>query len=323
MRTIEQINEIKNGLCEIVERDLLAYKEVCDSKVLKIQDTNVSDALDTISDLLAGIYNIMLAPQVSGVGLPDFIVKVETRDSDVLKRIKLIVKSKLKSRVHYKNEISITIDENLIDDLGSSILKSVVELYYLEQANENIDILNYRLKEICEDNDIPFRFKFALTENSSTILSINNSMVTFGADLNRALNIASSGLFQCGNEYNDLISRYAYSELVNALKSCQTTTQLIKCNMQLIKDITGITTKKRANKLIRESYHRNAQYLDKVKQGIGYFEDTVIIDDEEVKVFALIEKDALGNYMVILNPFDTNTLFDVDVDVLSILGFNN
>ena len=46
-------------------------------------------------------------------------------------------------------------------------------------------------------------------------------------------------------------------------------------------------------------------------------------DDEEVKVFALIEKDALGNYMVILNPFDTNTLFDVDVDVLSILGFNN
>ena len=55
-------------------------------------------------------------------------------------------------------------------------------------------------------------------------------------------------------------------KLVASLKAVQTPVQLIKGNVALIKEVTGVSTKKRASKLIRGSYHRRAKFLTVLKQ---------------------------------------------------------
>ena len=190
-------------------------------------------------------------------------------------------------------------------------------MFHINEAMENIEALNAKVAGIIAENEIPYSFSFVVDANSSaTVLSVNDNEVVFNASITRAQDIASLAIFRDGSEYNNLIRQEATDNLVAALKSIQTPVQLIKGNVALIKEVTGVSTKKRASKLIRDSYHRQAKFLGKVKTGVGYFDETVKINGEDVEVFALVSKAEDGTIALVLSPFDVKTLYKVDYDVV-------
>lgn len=321
MRTRTEIYKIRDNIFTQIASGIDNYIEVNREKIdkfLSLQDVDTS--MQYVLDFLSVITAIVKAPTVDGVCLPLFITKIETTDKGTLKSFNLIVRSKIKAVVQYKRITSITVSENIIEDMTTAILDGLFTMYFQEMALQNIDSLNSKISQICKENGIPQRFKFTLSTDTSIIHYIDNDIVIFNADLDKALDITKESIFLCGDEYNDLICKETTERLVALLQTCEITPQLIKGNIPLIKDITNLTTKKRASKLIRETYHRNANALLNLKSGIGYFETTTKVDGLDTKIFALVEKTIDGEYKVILNPFDEITLFNVDFDVLKALG---
>lgn len=316
MKTSGQIVKIANGIYAEAVEGLNNLKEVKADAVASIVTKSVEDGIAVVKDIIASVETIVKAPRIDGVGLPEFLSRLSYSE-DSLDKVTITIRSKLKAAVKYSKTDDIVVDENIIDTIGKFYIDSLYELYYITVAQENVDALNEKIETIITENEIPYSFKFVIEpDNDVIVVSIDNKEVVFNASVSKAQSIADLAIFKSGDEYNDLVCAEATEKLVDSLKAVQTTTQLIKGGVGLIKDIIGVSTKKRANKLIRGSYHRQAKYLDKVKSGIGYYNETVKINGEEVEVFALVEKAENGELSVVLNPFDVKTLFNVDFDVL-------
>lgn len=209
------------------------------------------------------------------------------------------------------------LDDDFVINMGTAYLDSLFEMFYIELAMENVEELNDILAEITKENEIPYTIKFIIDHTAdSPIASITDDEVVFNAGISEALGLSSLGLLQSGDDYNDLVRTNATNELVAVLKAAQTTPQLIKSKVKVINALLDLPTRKKASKIIRETYHRQARYLNKVKKGVGYYLDKVKVNDEEIEVFSLVEKAEGGEMTVILKPFDTKTLYNVDIDVL-------
>ena len=305
----EKIDENVNSLIESKKADVNAI----------INNSSVKDAADKISELISSIDIAFSVYNDNIVSLPDHITRF-TYSEDSISSITVTVRSKLKAEVKYVKKTDINVDENLVANISSVFYDALFEMYYITEANENIKVLNEVIDDICKKNNINYSFGFSVTGDSSSIVSsITNDSVIFSASVSKALDISSLPICQSGNEYNDYVHDEAIKELVDTLKTIQTTVQLIKSNVGIIKDITGVSTKKHASKIIRGAYHKNARYISKQKAGLAYFNEKVDINGEEVDVFAIVEKDANGAINVVLDPFDTKTLFNVDFDVKNAL----
>lgn len=316
MKTNQEIKAIANGLYAETTEGFARLAEVKKDAVGKMLKKKGADRADDIMAIVTDIEAVLAGARCENVGLPKFLAKV-TYDGDTLETINLNVRTKLKSAFHYRKDAVIAVDKNIIENLSKVYTDALFEMYYIEAAIENVEALNAKVAEIIEQAGVPYTFKFAVdNETSAMVLSINDSEVVFNANVACAHDIANLGIFKSGDEYDNLVCAATTEKLITALKAAQTPVQLIKGNVQLIKDVTGVSTKKRASKLIRGSYHRQAKFLSGVKAGIGYFDETVKIGGEDVDVFALVSKSEDGNLSVVLSPFDTKTLFGVKFDVL-------
>lgn len=316
MKTNGQITKIANGTYKEAVEGLNNLIEVKKTAVKGIEKMSVDEGIALISGIVADVEAIVKAPRVDGFGLPEFLSKIQYTDGS-LDTITISIRSKLKSAVKFSKSYDINVDKDIVENIGKAYLGALVELFYIEVAQENAEDLNEKIAEICAANEIPFTFSFAVVPDSDAIvLAVDNNSVQFNAKVASAHEIANLGIFQSGDSYYELVCKESTEKLINDLKAVQTTPQLIKSNIELIKDVTGVSTKKRASKLIRGSYHRQAKFLGGVKAGIGYFDETVKIGKEEVEVFALVEKAENGDLSVVLNPFDVKTLLNVDFDVI-------
>lgn len=316
MRSNSEIKKIASGIYAEAASGLNNLIKVKAPIVATLKGVDIDEGLKTVGGLIDSIEAIIKAPMVDGVSLPAFLSKC-TASGDTLTEVTVRISSKLKATTKFKRTIDIAVDEDLIENIARFYIDCLLDMYYIEQAEENIAELNAKVAEICAENEIPYTFEFKCdVSTDAVILYIDNEKVVFNASISRAHEISGLGLFQSGDEYNDLIAREATESLVKSLKAVQTTPQLIKGKVDIITECTGVSTKKRASKLIRGSYHRKAQYLGQVKAGVGYFNETVDVNGEQVEIFALVEKSADGELKVVLNPFDIKTLFTVDYDVI-------
>ena len=316
MRTNKEIVTIADGIYAEATKGLSNLAEVKKNIVASIGEKSVEDGVAILQGLVADIEAVLKAPRTEGVGLPAYLAKMVYEDGK-LDKVTISVRTKLKSDYKYRKDTVVAVDEDFITNAGKAYIDALYDMFYIEQAIENVNELNEKIAEIIAENEIPYSFKFAVNADvDAIVLSIDNNEVVFNANIARAHEIASLGIFKSGDEYNDLICAEATEKLVASLKAVQTPVQLIKGNVALIKEVTGVSTKKRASKLIRGSYHRQAKFLNGVKAGIGYFEETVKIGGEDVEVFALVSKAEDGELAVVLNPFDVKTLYNVDYDVL-------
>lgn len=317
MKSNSVITKIAEGIYAEATTGLENLKKVNEARVASIQGKSVDEGLAIISDIVADIESVLKAPRVEGTGLPAYLSKIVAKETD-LDTVTVSVRTKLKADYKYRKDTVVAVDADFITNAGKAYLDALYEMFYIEQAMENVTELNAKVAEIIAENEIGYGFEFAVdTDTDAMVLAIDNNKVVFNASVSRAHAISTLGIFQGGDEYSNLVCKEATENLVAALKSVQTPVQLIKANVGLIKEVTGVSTKKRASKLIRGSYHRQAKFLNGVKEGVGYFEETVKINGEDVEVFALVQKAEDGTLSVVLNPFNMKDLFNVEYDVLA------
>ena len=322
MRTKTEIYDIRAKLFKEIGVCVDTYAENNAAKVKQLQNnTSVEEGLDILAELLGGLESIIKAPVVNDISMPAFIAKIETTDEGKLVQFTMNIRSKIKAVVKCKKSREFKVKESIIVDMALFMLEVLFDMYLNERALENITGLNARIAQICTEANIPQRVWFTLSEEPVVIHKITDTEIVFNANRDKAIDIQHNSIFLAGDSYNDVLRREASDKFVSLLKTCETTPQILKGNIDLIKDVTGLVTKKRANKLIRETYHRNINALLNLKDGIGYYEDVVSIDGVDTKVFALVEKNAEnGEYSVVLSPFDEVSLFTVDYDVLKAVG---
>lgn len=316
MRTNGQITRIANDIFANSQEGLNKLIETKKAAVKSLKKADIAQGVAIIQDIVGAVDTVLKGAYSEGVSLPQHLTKLAYSE-DKLDVVTISVRSRLKAATKYRKDTEITVNDDIVASIGKAVTDALYEMYYIEQANENIAELNAKIEEICTANEIPFSFGFAIdNESNAYVLSIDNNKVIFNASVSAAHSISELGIFKSGDEYNDLVAKEATEKLVASLKAVQTTTQIIKADIAIIKTVTGVSTKKRASKLIRESYHRNSRYLDRFKEGIAYFDETVKVGKEEVEVFSLINKAADGTITVVLDPFNVKDNFKVDFDVV-------
>lgn len=317
MRTHKEITTIAEGIYAEVTEGLSSLTEVKKSNVAAMLEKSGDEKIADIVALVSDIEAVLKAPRVDGVGLPVYLSKVTYEDGN-LNAVTITVRTKLKSSYRYRKDTTVAVDKDFIANVGNAYVTALYDMFYIEEASANIEALNEKVAEIVASAEIPYGFKFAVdTETDAMVLSINDSEVVFNANIARAHDISNLGIFKSGDEYDNIVCQATTEKIITALKAAQTPVQLIKANVPLIKDVTGVSTKKRASKLIRGSYHRQAKYLNGVKSGVGYYDETVNIEGEDVDVFALVAKAEDGEISLVLSPFDVKTLYNVNFDVVA------
>ena len=321
MKTRTQIKTIADGIYAEAVANINKFLEVRATEIDSLKGKSVSEQASIVANIVLGVEAQVVAPMVNGVSLPAHLTNISVADNGTdATEVIISSRSKLKAVTKYRKDTVVAVDSNFIKNAGSAIIDALFELFYIEVANENIEALNAKVEGICKDNEIPYTFAFALEpDNSAMVLSISDEKIVFNASNSAALDIPKMPLFAGGDEYYDLIGKEAEKSLIDSLKVTQTTTQLIKAKISVIDTITDVATKKRAVKLIRQAYHRQAKNLDSVKAGIGYFNEEVTIAGNPVEIFALVEKAEDGSKKVILKPFDVKTNLVVDYDVIAAL----
>lgn len=311
--------DIKRIAASIYNQGLESVKGIAElrsARVEAMKTMQVDEALSAGSELMSQVEAVIDNASEDGVFLPKYLSRLVAREG-ADDRLVVTIRSKLNAAYKYRKDTEVMLDEDFVINMGTAYLDSLFEMFYIELAMENVEELNDILAEITKENEIPYTIKFVIDHTAdSPIASITDDEVVFNAGISEALGLSSLGLLQSGDDYNDLVRTNATNELVAVLKAAQTTPQLIKSKVKVINALLDLPTRKKASKIIRETYHRQARYLNKVKKGVGYYLDKVKVNDEEIEVFSLVEKAEGGEMTVILKPFDTKTLYNVDIDVL-------
>lgn len=311
--------DIKRIAASIYNQGLESVKGIAElrsARVEAMKTMQVDEALSAGSELMSQVEAVIDNASEDGVFLPKYLSRLVAREG-ADDRLVVTIRSKLNAAYKYRKDTEVMLDDDFVINMGTAYLDSLFEMFYIELAMENVEELNDILAEITKENEIPYTIKFIIDHTAdSPIASITDDEVVFNAGISEALSLSSLGLLQSGDDYNDLVRTNATNELVAVLKAAQTTPQLIKSKVKVINALLDLPTRKKASKIIRETYHRQARYLNKVKKGVGYYLDKVKVNDEEIEVFSLVEKAEGGEMTVILKPFDTKTLYNVDIDVL-------
>lgn len=315
MRKHAEIVKSADELYAQLSESFKEFSEVKKDVVASLGNVSYEEAHGLVSALVDGA-GALIAGSVSedGTTFPKYLTSFKTYDLDgKLSKVVITIKSKLKDTIKYKKEFTVEVGKTFMEDFSKAHIDAIFEMYYRYEANANLEEVNECINKICVENNIPYTFGFTLSDGKEYITYIDNDKVIFNASLEAALEVSKQGLFQSGDDYFDLVRDLQIEKLVGVLSATQTTTQLIKANVGIINTLIGYTTKKRADRLIRATYHKKAEYFDRVKSGFGYYEK----EEGDTTIFSILEKHEDGTITVALNPFDIKTLLTVDLDVVS------
>lgn len=282
----------------------------------KIKEGSAEEVSNTLQEIRRAVEGVVKGTFYEGIRVADFtsVMNVYAEDGKV-SSVNLIVKSKPASGVSIRRAESLTVTEDIASTMCEIYRDVAVQMLYASYANENIEALNGYIDAACEEAGVPYRFAFTLGDKY--IASVSDEKVVFGIGVDKALEIPALADFATGDEFSEFVASSEKEKLVSALKPIQTVPQLIKANLPHVVSVIGSKTLKRADSLIRLSYHQQAKYFNKTKAGIGYFAKTVKIGDEEVSIFSLLQKAEDGTISVVLSPFDVKTNFKVSFDVIA------
>lgn len=320
MRTQKEIKTIANGIYASAMDSLVQLESNQEAAIKGIAKKSNEEVTATISKLASSVETIIKGTYFDGIGLPAFISKLSLESDAGVRTLNISIRSKLKAAYKFIRERAIAISDNIIEDIATFYIDALFEMFYLDAAHCNVMALNEKIATLVAENEIPYSVVFVVSDTAKTIVSsISDTCLELNASISEAHDLSSLGLFFEGSEYNDMVAAESAKKLVDELKAVQTPVQFLKSNNDLIKKLTGVSTKKRANKLIREIHHRKAENLASVKQGVGYYNAEVEIAGEKVEIFALVEKAEDGTKTVVLSPFNIKTLEKVDFDVLAVI----
>lgn len=311
MRTELAIKTIANGIYGEYQKSIASFTEVRNADF-----DSATNKVELARELVKGIETIAKGCFYEGVGLPHFLSSISFEDEKA-EHIYITVRSGLKAPYKYKNDISVALNKAFIKTVSEFYSEALFEMFYIEEAIANVEGFNVAFADILKEAGITYSVEFVCDNTSKAkVLSITDTSVVINLTVATALQLADLDIFSNGDEYTALIAQGAREQVISGIQTAQTPAQFVKSNVKLIKELTGITTQKRIDKLIRASHHRKAENLKDVKAGIGYFEGK----EGDKSIFALVTKSEDGSLEVTLSPIDINTLEPVEFDVLKAIA---
>lgn len=283
-----------------------------------------------VHETFAGIVETIKASiggAASGLGLmtPGYRVNTTTFGTsvtdDTIKDVKVTFRNKLNSAIPYTRVFDFSAQsEDIIEKIYDAFIVTLNELAYVEQVVEILDEINATLATIKEENAIAVDLQFGYVDSDEIIIYVTDNAIKFAVSIEGALSATDMGMFQTGDAFSDLCREREIAAYVETMKTIQFAPCVIKANLSIINKVLDSKITRRADKIIRRTYHKKAEFLPKQKLGIGYYSETIGEGDDAKTVFALVEKTEAG-YDVILSPFDVRTLEKVaKVDVLKKTG---
>lgn len=317
MRTNAMVTTIANGLFADAKQGIDTLAEARKTTVSGLSGLSHEALMETVAGLVKGIQVNVNAPRVNEVGYPAYIGKTLFIDGDNSK-VEISVRSKQNAPYKYRKDEVVQIDANIIKNIGEVYLDALTEMLYIELAIENVAALNEKLATLVEESGVGYTVSFAVdTSDDGAVVSIDDDGIVFRADIAKALEIGDMGIMNDSTEYERIIATNAAQDFVNALSVAQTPVQLIRSKNGLTNVVASVPTRKREDKILRQTYHRNSQYLHQLKAGIGYFSEEVEVGGNKVHVFALVQKAEDGELSLVLKPFNIEDATVVDYDVLA------
>lgn len=306
-------------------KDLATNKINVKGSVAEVE-ANIADFIEKTIKVINGV-SIKLKDAYIPKFLSDWKLTL-SEDGQSIDYITLTIKSKLKAKYQVRDSKVIYLDENLEENICNTVIDTVMSLFYLDLAEENIEAFKNRIAEIIIEKgyELPFDIDFAVS--NCPIVEISDNSITLGVGLDNAFKLSSSIVFdrreleEGEKDYKDYLAREAEETFIEELSAVQTPVQLVKANISLFVCLSP-RTKRSVSSMIREICHKQAKYLTS-KEGIGYVQEKVTIDGEEKEIFALVKKEMAftdgkleeESSEVVLSAFDKKTLETVDVDVL-------
>lgn len=310
---ITAANELHADLTKSFDEFITAKQ----AKIDALGTLPADEAHEAVVDLVNGAKAIIAGvSSADGTVFPKYLTGIKTYDTDgKLDVVVLTIKSRLKDVAKYKVDYTIKLDADFAKNFVNAYIESIFALYYRNEATANLADVNAFIEKVCAENSIPYVFSFEIADDAKSYITyIDDTKVVFNADVDAALKISKDGLFTGGDSYSDLVRDQLVDKLVETLSATPTTVQLLKAKVDLISTLVGYSTRKRADRLIRGSYHKKAEYFGRVKSGFGYFEKEI---NKDTSIFAILEKHEDGEITVALSPFDIKTLLNYDLDVVA------
>ena len=283
------------------------------------------DAHDVLSSMVETIKSHIKGAAIdSNVSIPAYRTNVrtftESSESDVISELEVAFRNKLNAEVSFERKFAFDVKaEDLLAQIYDAYITVMNELAYMELAQEVIEEVNAKLAEIKADHPeitVDISFVYSDLADDDIIVSITDTAVQFAAPLNGVLDVTGAGMFQSGDNFAELCQKREVDAYVEKMSAIQFAPQVIKANIPVVSTMLNMKVTRRADKVLRRTYHKKAQYLTKQKEGIGYYCEA---GKDEAVVFALVEKKD-DKYSVILSPFDVKTLEKVKVNVLKECG---
>ena len=302
-------SELYNEALRVIE-DVSAKSKKSLADFLNADDESVLDAAQVLIDRVDAT---MRTVSVDNVYFTDF---TERYSMDSANNVIITISTRIRHEFRYKRVFTIARNENFVIELGKAFADTLYNLYLITSAKVNAADANKQLAEALVD--CPFKFSFDVDfTTDAVVLGITDDSVVYNLTVEQGLKVGDLPLFKDSTSFDAFTRDYYIQTIIEGFAGVQTPVQLLKAKLRLFVDIYDAPFRRRADKMIRMSYHRKAENLDKVREGVGYLSKKVNINGEDVEIFALVGKAADGELSVVLSPFNIKTLDTVDYDVIA------
>ncbi|MGV3076368.1 hypothetical protein ACEE21_14900 [Clostridium baratii] len=276
-----------------------------------IAESMKNDDAAMVKYLINEIDKIMVASIPEGIVIPGVSVYTSMNgDSNMIRVIDLILRNKYSSNYEFKMKNRIVFSENVFDVLVDFLKCSYIELLIDTLVRKNLEVVNEKLAEIGEQagNDFVVKIVSPLSNKGKKIVKITDNEVVFVADEERALSLDDILVFCQPTEFltEDKIKQ-GFDDEVARFAEAQTTVQFIGVHDPLVAYICDISKLIKPFTLIKKIYSKN---IDKVR---GNKETFAYYNKDGVYAVIFVSEDGKE---VALQPFNTETLEVVDVDVI-------
>ena len=217
MLSVNTVNKVLKETIEGAKNSVEKIKDVKESMIETIMTSKDIDVVkQNINYLVKDVDTIYTAQVVNGISLPQRIVKVQY---DGGMEFVLILRSKLKAETKYMQKKEIRFTKNMLYDISDFFAEFLTDLFLIEVANENVGILNEKIKEICKDFKIPYTFGFDIIPEAGVpyVTKITDNEVRYSVDILNAKYLSELPLLQSGDRIKDLGQKDAQDDLVTTL----------------------------------------------------------------------------------------------------------
>lgn len=316
MRSKKACEDVVGLVYNLIVKGCSILEEVRKDELELIKGTNTELASEAISSLNTAVVRTIkgMGTEIGDFKLPGFLNSIRAYDKAEggVSSVVLSIKSRLNAEHPYKSQVRLDCDSaDFFEQLVSSYANAVCNMCYIEMALDNIREVNEKMLGLTADLSLPYTFSFVLdtTGEDAPVAYIDDMTVQFNVPLVNALDAGSIQIFSEAEGYMGYCTDLAIDNFKKAISAHSTTVELIRGNIEaFIALVPSLKTRKRADKILRLTYHKKAEYLSGKKPAIGYVE----VND----TFSLVERNG-EDYRVVLSPFSIKTLERVNMDVLS------